>query len=89
MDINGYKSPIDLCVEDFTSKIAKFENDQIITAVKAVVNVHEDELKKALEYDRNQYEVGYTKGYHDGYTQGTLDARNNIIDALNKLINEV
>ncbi len=89
MDYNGYESPIDLIVEDFTSKIAKFENDTIIQAVKAVVNVHEEELKKALAYDRNQYDVGYKNGYKDGYTQGTIDARNNIRDALDKLFDEV
>lgn len=38
-----------------------FEN-AIYGEIKSVVNVDRDELIKALEYDRHQYE----KGFHDG-----------------------
>ena len=93
MKYNGYKSPIDLITEDFTNKIARevgedFDN-KLYLAIRHVVNVDKDELLKALAYDRKQYDVGYKNGYNDGHLQGTLDARNNIIDALNKLIDEV
>lgn len=92
MDYNGYESPIDI-TEDFYNKIARevgedFDN-KLYLAIKHVVNIDKDELLKALAYDRNQYDVGYKNGYNAGYLQGTLDARNNIIDALNKLIDEV
>lgn len=63
-----YESPIELfSVEDYSKQI----DEQIEKAVYEVVtkvgiNVNREELIKALEYDRNQYEKGYADGRRDG-----------------------
>lgn len=63
-----YKGPIELFnVEEYSKQI----DEQIEKAVYEVVmnvgiNVNREELIKALEYDRNQYEKGYRDGSLDG-----------------------
>lgn len=58
-----YKSPISI---DYTDEIVdKIQTEQelkILARVNAEVKVDRDELLKALEYDRDQY----NKGYQDG-----------------------
>ena len=67
----NYQSPIELVeinpleniVEKAASDIAKQIDCEIFTAVRRVaVNVNEEELRKALAYDRDQYEKGYADG---------------------------
>ena len=54
-----YKSPIETTYE--TLRIEQENN--ILKAVQNVgVNVDKDELVKALQYDRNQYDKGYKDG---------------------------
>lgn len=54
----NYESPIKL----FEDKVEVFIEDEIVKAVQKVgIKVDKDELFKALEYDREQY----NKGYHD------------------------
>lgn len=56
----AYKSPIEILKET----IIKETDDNIYKAVLGVaINVDKDELIKALEYDRQQYENGYDAGY--------------------------
>ncbi len=52
----SYKSPIELIMSDMQVKM----ECEILKAVQNVgVNVDKDELLKALQYDRNQYQKGY------------------------------
>ena len=45
--------------------------DAISKATQNVgINVEREELLKALEYDRGQYEKGWEEGFHDGYIHG-------------------
>ena len=86
MNINGYKSPIDMITEDFTTKIARevgedFDN-KLYLAIKHVVNVDKDELIKALAYDRDQYNKGYLDGYNVGYDKGVHDERDSMLHSL-------
>ena len=54
-----YKSPIEI----ITGKIQTQIDDEIYRAVQNVgINVDRDELLKALEYDRGQYEEGFREG---------------------------
>lgn len=54
-----YDSPIRLAVSKMTSQF----NDDIYNAVvKTGIDVDKDELVRALNYDRNQYEKGYRDG---------------------------
>ena len=53
----SYKSPIELIMGQLQTS---FEN-QIVSAVQQVgINVDKEELIKALQYDRYQYQKGYT-----------------------------
>ena len=57
-----YESPIKI----ITGKIQTQIDDEIYRAVQNVgINVDREELLKALEYDRGQYE----KGFDDGFAQ--------------------
>lgn len=54
-----YDSPIRLAVSKMTSQF----NDDIYNAVvKTGIDVDKDELVRALNYDRNQYEKSYRDG---------------------------
>lgn len=58
-----YKSPIELLIEEFDKKIVKKQDADIYQAVlNCGVNVDKDELIRALEYDRGQYEKGFREG---------------------------
>lgn len=54
-----YKSPIEMALETF-----RFEQENnILKAVQNVgINVDKEELIKALQYDREQYEKGFEDG---------------------------
>ena len=54
-----YKSPIEIITEQIKTN---YENE-IYSAVQNVgINVDREELLKALEYDRRQFEEGFRKG---------------------------
>ena len=59
----SYKSPIEIQCDDFMNNIVTQvqENNEmkIMAAVNQVVSVDKEELIKALNYDRQQYEKGY------------------------------
>ena len=66
-----WKSPLEMTintqieniVHDFTSGT----DDLCLKAVMNVgINASKDELIRALQYDRDQYECGYADGYNDG-----------------------
>lgn len=59
-----YKCPIEL--ELITTRIQAETENEIFKAVQKVgVNVDKDELVRALQYDREQYNKGYEDGYND------------------------
>lgn len=54
-----YKSPIEIII----GQIKTNYEDEIFRAVQNVgINVDKEELLKALEYDRGQYEEGFKEG---------------------------
>ena len=56
-----YESPIRL---DFVEPTVRQLDDCIMESVSSVgITVDRDELLKALQYDRDQYRVGYEEGY--------------------------
>ena len=62
-----YKSPIEIII----GQIKTNYEDEIFRAVQNVgINVDREELLKALEYDRGQFEKGWKEGFHDGYIHG-------------------
>ena len=57
-----YKSPIDVIQEQMRLDV----DNAIYKAVQTVgINVDREELIKALQYDRNQYDKGYEDGCKD------------------------
>lgn len=66
-----YESPIQKLVTDIETNIRQQEENAVLQAVVSVgVNVDKEELIKALEYDRGQYEKGYADGCRDSRKQG-------------------
>lgn len=61
-----YKSPITV-LESFMDDIMEQRDDKIVAIVqsKIDVDVDKDELIRALQYDRNQYNAGYKDGKAD------------------------
>lgn len=56
-----YESPIEVIYKDIQSKITQDFENNIVRAVQSYgINVNQEELMKALNYDRNQYNKGYT-----------------------------
>lgn len=55
-----YKSPINFVFGDIQTQILKQQEDDVYMAVqKCGVDVNKEELIRALQYDREQYEKGY------------------------------
>ena len=66
-----YKSPIKVeypSWDEMNVTISRTVDDAIVAAVNGCVgiSVDETELRRALEYDRDQYAAGYNDGYADG-----------------------
>ena len=64
-----YKSPIETIKTEIQTQ---FENDCIKAVQSYGFMVNKEELIKALNYDREQYE----KGYSDGYAKAVEDIQN-------------
>lgn len=67
IDILGWESPIQDFIEKMRIEHERTLESETIKAVRAIdVTVDKEELIKALQYDRNQYEKGYVNGYNAG-----------------------
>lgn len=63
-----YKSPIEILTTDIQTQIDKGLEEEVFKAVVSVgINVDKEELLRALQYDRSQYQ----KGYFDGVEAAT------------------
>ena len=59
----SYESPLELIVNDMALEMSKKFDSEVLTAIKKYhIDVNKDELIKALQYDRGQYEKGYQDG---------------------------
>ena len=64
-----YESPINLYMDDIKRQVVKQQEDLILKAVQNIaIGVDRDELIRALQYDRDQYE----KGYQDAIAEKNL-----------------
>jgi hypothetical protein len=58
-----YESPIQLIMNDMYKQIQVEQENTVYKAIQSIgVNVDKDELIKALNYDRKQYQKGYKDG---------------------------
>jgi len=76
-DMSGYESPIRMIVGEMQTKM---EADTMSVIQRYGIDVDKDELIKALNYDRGQYE----KGYQDGYEKGYQEAKEDLIKFFNE-----
>ena len=62
-----WESPINISTitEEIGRKVTEAQEEYIYGQVRMVVDVDKDELMKALNYDRHQYEKGYVDGRVD------------------------
>ena len=59
-----YESPITMIIDDMAEKLIKDQENYIVKCVQNVgVSVDKEELKRALAYDRRQYDKGFVDGY--------------------------
>lgn len=59
----SYESPIKMYIDKVTNNIIQEEEDHIISEIhKLGIVIDKEELMRALQYDRSQYELGF----HDG-----------------------
>ena len=100
----GYKSPISRIMSDIQTQIIQEGENQVFQAVqKCNVEVDREELIKALQYDRGQYEKGYKDGaieelektkrklilrLNEGFDFGITEALNIIYEELSELKEE-
>ena len=101
-DLNiGYKSPITRIMRDIQTQIIQDGENQVFQAVQNCdVIVNREELIKALQYDRGQYEKGYKDGaieelekikrkqilrLNEGFDFGIAEALNIIDEELSEL----
>ena len=73
-----WESPIKV-YEDVAREIVLEKENHIMQTIRQYVEVDKDELIRALNYDRNQYE----KGFEDGYLKGRADFAEKIQEILN------
>ena len=57
-----YESPITAILTDMETL---YEKECVKVVQSCGFNVNKDELTKALQYDRKQYDKGYADGYND------------------------
>lgn len=58
-----YESPINIIVNDIVRSLQEKQENYVMEYVQNIgVDVDKEELIRALQYDRNQYEKGYNDG---------------------------
>ena len=79
-----YESPISI-TELYTKKAIESREDAILFKVKGVygVDVEKEELLRALQYDRGQYEKGYSEGFKIAIEMIANRIHHEILDARN------
>lgn len=66
----GYEAPIQMQTGEIIRRVREEQDKKIYEAVlECGINVSKEELVKALNYDRQQYEKGYVNGRADAEMQ--------------------
>ena len=74
-----YESPINMVYDAVNKNIKQYQDEvenKIVYEIteRYAIDVNKDELIKALNYDRDQYNKGYADGKSAGYHEGYLAA---------------
>lgn len=84
IDILGYESPIQVFIGQMRIDHERTLESETLKAVRAIdVTVDKEELIKALQYDRNQYEKGYINGYNAKASEVAREVIDDCITILN------
>ena len=79
-----YESAVRIIHDDLRVK----QEESVLTVIQNLgIDVNKEELIKALQYDRNQYDEGYADGYEDA--REDIERLNNIIVSKNVIINDL
>lgn len=80
----SYKSPIETISQGFRVQM----EDNIMKAIRSYgINVDRDELVKALQYDRNQYEEGFIAGSKLNTDAIKREIAREIFEEIEKVVN--
>ena len=83
----SYESPISIIIRDMQKQFNYDVENNILKAVRQYhIEVDKDELLKALEYDRGQYDKGYSDGFWEGRKKAKEEILNDLTDRLKDLI---
>ena len=82
--MSEYKRPIEMVMGDLVSKMVEDRENAVVAQISQQigVNVDKDELMKALAYDRDQYNKGFTEGYKCGLVEGKRIFARILMDSL-------
>lgn len=70
-----YESSINKIYKDIQTQMIEQDEKMVMQAVREVgITVDKDELVRALQYDRDQYQKGYQDGLQAGIEQGKQEA---------------
>ena len=63
--LEGYESPVTLYISQIAAEIEQRRENEIIaqTSERMGIDIDKRELMRALNYERNQYSLGYRAGY--------------------------
>lgn len=68
-----YESPIEIFLSEIETNIKQEEENAVLEAIVSIdVNVDKEELIKALQYDREQYEKGYKDGWREAMNRARI-----------------
>lgn len=69
-----YENPINLIVNDINNRLVEERENKIMYEIQQQmhIDIDKDELIRALQYDRHQYEQGYHDGAHMAMTEENL-----------------
>ena len=70
-----YESPVNIVYNQMQTEV---DNYIFKAMVNVGVDVNKEELIKAMQYDRGQYE----KGYKDGYEDGQIEFGRKLVNAI-------
>jgi len=68
-EFTDYESPITMYINHVTNQVIEERDNAVVGMVSEQIglNIDKEELLKALQYDRDQFEAGYRKGYFAGH----------------------
>jgi hypothetical protein len=75
-----YESPISIAVNSFIKEQTERVDKEILyqATMQTGINIGKEELIKALRYDRDQYDKGYSDGYEEairGFAERLCEGR--------------